>query len=491
MNEQIRISAKKPEAKRASSFTRTPKTDASHSINSPIDQILHLQRTIGNQAVQRLFKSGVIQAKLKIGQPGDIYEQEADRVAEQVMSMPEPRMQRQAEEEEEELIQTKPLAEQITPLVQRQVEEEEEEELLQTKALSEQIAPLVQRQAEEKEEKILQTKQVRSNTPTATPKLESRIHSLKGGGQPLPEATRVFFEPRFGYDFKNVYVHTDARAEESARSLNAKAFTTGRDIVFGSGQYTPDTPSGKKLLAHELTHVVQQSEVPTGNVAGMGGRSTTRFNLKREIHKMAQCSIRIKPSAISEMLQLEFSLTPEEEYKLKKLRTFEKAGVHPDFPAIYLPLMFEAEQKAKELNFEEWQQVQRDASFAEEIFGMFMNQILDEAQGWAIAQLVGKIAGAGISAAFAFLTGLDLLLEEADWNQKDDKERMKHRKNQIYFYLLQQLSINLNSGVKGARSQKIFQLLITQTSNFEHWLKVYAPTIKVPGPSGPTIKPEP
>ena len=191
--------------------------------------------------------------------------------------MPEPRMQRQVEpEEEEELIQTKPLAGQITPLVQRQVEPEEEE-LLQTKLLQcqsedeEEVqkqpeeeeeaaqAKFIQQQEEEEEEKILQTKQVRSNTPTSTPKLESRIHSLKGGGQPLPEATRVFFEPRFGYDFKNVWVHTDARAAESARSLNAKAFTTGRDIVFGSGQYTPDTPSGKKLLAHELTHVVQQN----------------------------------------------------------------------------------------------------------------------------------------------------------------------------------------------------------------------------------------
>jgi hypothetical protein len=84
----------------------------------------------GNLTFQRLFKSGIIQAKLKIGQPGDKYEQEADRVAEQVTRMPEPLVHRQPEEEEkkeEELIQTKTIAEQITPLVQRQVEPEEDE----------------------------------------------------------------------------------------------------------------------------------------------------------------------------------------------------------------------------------------------------------------------------------------------------------------------------------------------------------------------------
>jgi hypothetical protein len=95
--------------------------------------LLALQRTHGNRYVQRVVTG--IQAKLTIGQPGDKYEQEADRVAEQVMRMPEPQVQRQPEEEEEEeLIQTKPLAEQVTPLVQRQIEEEkEEEEILWTK----------------------------------------------------------------------------------------------------------------------------------------------------------------------------------------------------------------------------------------------------------------------------------------------------------------------------------------------------------------------
>ncbi|MBW2690705.1 MAG: hypothetical protein JRC99_12335, partial [Deltaproteobacteria bacterium] len=96
--------------------------------------LLTLQQTHGNRYVQRVVSG--IQAKLKVGQPGDIYEQEADRVADAVMRMPEPHVQRQAdlEEEEEEILQTKPLVDQITPLVQRQVEEEEEEEMLQAKS---------------------------------------------------------------------------------------------------------------------------------------------------------------------------------------------------------------------------------------------------------------------------------------------------------------------------------------------------------------------
>jgi len=243
MDERVWVTAKKHEAKKQKSGFDTRKTDFSESISSPIDHVLSLQRTIGNQAVQRLFKSGVIQAKLRIGQPGDIYEQEADRVAEQVMRMPEPQVERQPKKEEEELIQTKPLAEQITPLVQRQVEPEEDEE----------------------EEEPVQTKQTGGQAPQVSPSLEAQIQSLKGRGKPLPESDRAFFEPRFGYDFSQVRVHMDERAAESARTVNAQAFTIGQDVVFGAGQYAPDTTKGKRLLAHELTHVVQQTaSVPTG-----------------------------------------------------------------------------------------------------------------------------------------------------------------------------------------------------------------------------------
>ena len=89
-----------PEVKKSSSNSRVRKIERLHSMDTPVDRILFLQRTAGNQAVSGLMKSGALQAKLRIGQPGDIYEQEADRVADAVMRMPEPGVQRQVESEE-------------------------------------------------------------------------------------------------------------------------------------------------------------------------------------------------------------------------------------------------------------------------------------------------------------------------------------------------------------------------------------------------------
>jgi Domain of unknown function (DUF4157) len=86
-------------------------------------------------------------------------------------------------------------------------------------------------------------------------------------GRPLDAATRAFMEPRFGYDFSQVRVHTDARADAAAASLGAVAFTAGSDIAFRSGEYAPETAGGRRLLAHELTHVVQQSAQQSGAAA--------------------------------------------------------------------------------------------------------------------------------------------------------------------------------------------------------------------------------
>jgi len=241
MIRRSKITIKVPEAKLGNTVSTIRKSHFSKPINSAINHILFLQRTIGNKAVQGLFGSGIIKTKLTIGQPGDKYEQEADRVADAVIRMPEPRAQRQAEKEEEleeeEVIQQKPLSEQITPLVQREVELEEEEK---------------------GEEEILQTKEASGQTPEVTPNLESRIRSLRGRGQPLPKSVLNFFKPRFGYDFSQVQIHTDSNAIQLNKDLNAQAFTHGRDIYFGAWRYNPNTSSGEKLLAHELTHVVQQ-----------------------------------------------------------------------------------------------------------------------------------------------------------------------------------------------------------------------------------------
>ena len=208
--------------------------------------LLALQKTHGNRYVQRVVSG--IQARLRIGQPGDVYEQEADRVADAVMRMPEPGVQRQVEpeeeEKEEEILQTKPLVDQITPVVQRQVEEEE----------------------------MLQAKSREDATSEVTNGLESQINAIKGGGQPLAESERSFFEPRFGHDFSQVRLHTGTQAAESARAVDAKAYTMGRDVVFGARQFEPGTSEGRRLMAHELTHVIQQNgcfyKREIGNVAG-------------------------------------------------------------------------------------------------------------------------------------------------------------------------------------------------------------------------------
>ena len=217
------------------------------------DSILHLQHTVGNQAVPRLLQDnaeemnagrngtaaaslhfvrdfsripisprtgGGIQTKLAINKPGDEYEQEADSVAEQVMRMPEPKLQR-------------------------------------TCACGG-VCPECKEGQLSQESKHLQTKRVRaSNTEqVAAPPIVQDV--LQSPGQPLQPAVRAFMETRFGHDFSQVRVHADAMASESARAVNALAYTVGNDIVFNMGRYAPDTTVGRQLLAHELVHVRQQ-----------------------------------------------------------------------------------------------------------------------------------------------------------------------------------------------------------------------------------------
>jgi hypothetical protein len=227
-------------------------------VHHPIGPVLQAQQA----DIRRILRSTGAQAKLTIGRPNDKYEQEADRIADKVMRMPEPCVQRtgicpECEEDRDEFVQSKPLADQISPLVQRQVEEEEEEEPIQAKLAD---GGLLQRQEEEleEEEEIIQSKGGIGQTPGFATDLESSIHSLRTSGQSLPPSTRGFFETRFGRDFSNVRVHTDSTAAQTTKAVQAKAFTVGNDVVFGSGQYEPQTADGKHLLAHELTHAVQQ-----------------------------------------------------------------------------------------------------------------------------------------------------------------------------------------------------------------------------------------
>lgn len=92
-----------------------------------------------------------------------------------------------------------------------------------------------------------------------------------GGGSPLDTKTRGFMESRLGDDFSNVRIHTDSKAHESAKSVQAYAYTVGNDVVFQSGKYEPESDSGRRMLAHELTHVMQQRSGPVAGTPAPGG----------------------------------------------------------------------------------------------------------------------------------------------------------------------------------------------------------------------------
>ncbi|WP_299441112.1 DUF4157 domain-containing protein [uncultured Aquimarina sp.] len=312
--------------------------------------------------------SSFIQPKLNIGKPGDKYEVEADRVADTIVSKGKEQpsaffdatsgVQTQKEdvqksEEKENIIQEKPLVENITPLIQKQSEEipiqekEEQEEVqkqseeeiqkqeipeetqIQEKTVEENNTPLVQQQTEEdpiqekeeqeeiqqkpeeeiqqkvedevqkqeiipeppapeviesnstvpdvqnveeevqekeeeeEEEQLQEKKFVQKveepdgNTASETSSIESQLNSTSGGSS-LPKDTQSQMESGFGTDFSNVRIHTDSSAVQMNKDLGAQAFTHGNDIYFNEGKYDTSSDSGNHLLAHELTHTVQQ-----------------------------------------------------------------------------------------------------------------------------------------------------------------------------------------------------------------------------------------
>lgn len=215
-----------------------------------------LESTLGNQTMQSLVtgqapRGGLgsfIQAKMTVNAPNDIYEQEADEVAASVVSrMSAPEVQR-----EEEEMQAMPL--------QRQEEEEELQMMpIQREEEEEMQAMPLQRQEEEEELQMMPIQRKSSDGGFEVGgEIEQQINETRGQGSKLDDSTRSSFEGAMGYDLSGVTIHTGDHANQLSRSVEAKAFTTGSDIYFGEGQYNPGSSDGQQLLAHELTHVVQQ-----------------------------------------------------------------------------------------------------------------------------------------------------------------------------------------------------------------------------------------
>jgi hypothetical protein len=230
-------------------------------------------------------RPGAVQTALMVGSADNALEREADTVAAQVMGTPDSAIAaapapanaavaREAEEEElqakrapvaisreaeEEELQAKRVE---TPAIAREAEEEE----LQAKRVE---APTIAREAEEEElqakraPSIARSGEDMSGSFEAGGEVEGGISAKKGGGSALGPEVRSFMEPRFGADFSNVRVHSDAQSDGLNRQIGARAFATGSDVFFRKGEYEPNSSAGRSLLAHELTHVVQQGGAPS------------------------------------------------------------------------------------------------------------------------------------------------------------------------------------------------------------------------------------
>jgi outer membrane protein OmpA-like peptidoglycan-associated protein len=224
-----------------------------------------------------LLNSRMIQPKLTVGPADDEYEREAERVADSVMRMPDvtvtarSRIQRMCSDCEEELHHKDPTVAQLKPSASQISRSRGPNEIQRSCSACEKEVYSPVNGLDEKGNILVQVKTAPSQVQTS-PLDSSALDSIPGGGQPLAESARTFFERRMRHDFSNVRVHADARADASARSIDARAYTHSDHVVFRAGEYAPDTSRGQHLLAHELTHVIQQGASssihsdPSGNL---------------------------------------------------------------------------------------------------------------------------------------------------------------------------------------------------------------------------------
>lgn len=235
-----------------------------------------------------------IQKKIKTGKAGDKYEVEADKVADKVVNnSTNTGGLLQAKEEE---VQQKAISETISTVQKQEVEKEEpvqkqEEEKVQQKEMKEEESvqkkeeedkvqkkemkeeePVQKKEEEDKvqtkEEEKIQQKTTeeegvhkKEEKDTKNSNIESKIKKTKGEGYPLGRGIKLEMDTAFKADFSAVRIHTDSTAIALCQEMGAQAFTNGRDIYFNKGKYNPKTKAGKELLAHELTHTIQQGAV--------------------------------------------------------------------------------------------------------------------------------------------------------------------------------------------------------------------------------------
>ena len=238
--------------------------------------------------VQEKKEDNFFQTKLSIGQAGDKFEKEADNVADKVVSKKEmneePAIQRQEisniqrlatplEDEnfatnDQRMLRDRELREK--PEVQLKCAHCEEEEKQGVQKKEEGDPSMVQRKSNQSTRVAADSTSAR----TAPDSVSSRIDSSRGNGSPLPASTLAEMQSSFGRDFSNVNIHTDADSVDMSRNLGAQAFTQGSDIYFNTGKFNPESSTGKHLLAHELTHVVQQGASGSIGQAAVGGQST-------------------------------------------------------------------------------------------------------------------------------------------------------------------------------------------------------------------------
>ena len=233
------------------------------SKNNPFENAL--ARAEGNPFENALI-GPTVQAKLSIGQANDQYEKEADKIADQVVSMPQ-----------SQAIQAK-----CIPYSAQQGS-------IQKQSLASQITPLSSGFAQKKcaactEEEQIQGKfvQMFGGNNTASSQLEGQINGSKGGGNPMDAQTLNSMNNSFGTDFSGVRIHTGNTSVQMNQELGAKAFTVGNDIHFNQGEYNPESQQGKRLLAHELVHTVQQGATQT--LAKKDKNSTPSTSIQKSTH---------------------------------------------------------------------------------------------------------------------------------------------------------------------------------------------------------------